>query len=115
MSKSPKSLDERIADALRESHERGELQRAKGWGKPLDFGDGYDETPADLRMGYKILKDAGAYPVEVEILREVRALEERLAKLDPASDDAAALRGKISDLRTDVALRIEAMGRRSKT
>lgn len=111
----PKSLDERIADALRESEETGEMRRAKGYGKPLDFGDGYEETPADLRMGYKILKDAGVYPVEVEIMRDVKALEEQVAAMDPQSEEAAALRKRISDLRTDVALRIEALARRSRS
>lgn len=111
----PKSLEERITDAMRESEESGELRRAQGWGKPLDFGDGYEETPADLRMGYKILKDAGVYPIEVEIMREVKALEEQLAAMDPQSEEAVALRGKISDLRTDVALRIEALARRPRS
>ena len=109
-----RTLDEHIADALKEAYERGEIQRAKGFGKPLDFGDGYEETPADLRMGYKILKDAGAAPVEVEMLREVRALEETLATLDAESGEAAVLRQKISDLRLVVALRMEAMGKRSR-
>jgi hypothetical protein len=115
MKKNPKSLEERIADALQESEQAGELQRARGYGKPLDFGDGYDETPAELRMGYKILKDAGAAPVEVEMLREVKALERQLAGLDAQSGEAQALRRKILEIRTVVSLRIEAMSRRSKT
>lgn len=114
MADKQRTLDERIADALKEAYERGEIQRAKGFGKPLDFGDGYEETPADLRMGYKILKDAGAAPLEVEMLREVRALEERLAAIDADGDEAASLRQKISDLRLVVALRVEAMGKRAR-
>lgn len=112
--KNPKSLDERIGEALQQSLESGELHRARGWGKRLDFGDGYDETPPDLRMGYKILKDAGAAPLEVELMREVRALEEQLGKLDAGSPEAGELRAKITDLRLEVALRIEAMGRRPR-
>ena len=112
MTRKIKSLDERIAESLRESQERGELQRAPSWGKPLDFGDGYDETPAELRMGYKILKDAGAAPLEVELMREIRALETELAGMDAKCDAADELRRKIASLRTEVALRIEALGRR---
>lgn len=109
-----RTLDEQIAEALRESHATGELQRAKGWGQPLDFGDGYDETPADLRMGYKILKDAGVAPLEVEMMREVGALEKELARLDPQGDEATDLRRKIATLRVEIALRIEALGKRPK-
>ena len=115
MTKNPKSLEERIAEALRESEQTGELQRAKGYGKPLDFGDGYEETPADLRMGYKILKDAGAAPLEVEILRDIKALEEQLAGMDASSEEAVTMRRKIADLRLDVALRLEALAKRPRS
>jgi hypothetical protein len=114
MTKHPKSLEERIADALRESEATGEMQRAKGYGQPLDFGDGYEETPADLRMGYKILKDAGAAPLEVEIMRDIKALEEELARMDAASEEAAIMRKKIAELRLDVAFRLEALAKRSR-
>jgi DnaJ-like protein len=107
-----RDLDERIGAALRESLERGELQRAKSWGKPLDFGDGYEETPADLRMGYKILRDAGGAPLEVELMREIEALNVQLGRLEAGSADAAELRRKIMDLRLEIALRIEALARR---
>ena len=114
MTPPPKSLEERIAEALRESERAGELQRAKSWGKPLDFGDGYEETPADLRMGYKVLKDAGAYPLEVEIMRDLKALEDELAKLDAHSPDANAMRRKIGEMRTEIALRLEALAKRAR-
>ena len=48
-----KMLDDHIGRALAESEKSGELRSAKGWGQPLDLGDGYDETPAELRMGFK--------------------------------------------------------------
>ncbi len=60
-----------IGRALRRSEANGELQSAPSWGKPLAFGDGYDETPPELRMGHKILKDAGVLPPEVETLRVI--------------------------------------------
>ena len=55
-------LEDHIGRALDQSHASGELKNAAGYGKPLNFGDGYDETPAELRMGFKILKDAGVFP-----------------------------------------------------
>lgn len=68
---------------------RGELQRAKGWGKPLELNDSDAATPVELRTSYKILKDAGCVPAEVEAIRELAAL--RLAALEP---DTPAWRGK---------------------
>ena len=114
MIRKPRTLDEHIADMLRDSHERGELQRARGFGKPFDFADGYDEAPADLRMGFKILKDAGAVPLEVAMMQDIQALEDRLSKLEPECEEAVALRRRIAGLRVEVALRLEAMGRRPR-
>lgn len=101
------SLEDMIAAALREAQASGELQTAKGWGKPLDFGDGYDDTPPELRMAFKVLKDSGFAPAEVQMLRDQAELRERLASLDAHSDEAAALRQKISQLEVEISLRIE--------
>jgi hypothetical protein len=100
------TLDEHIAEQLASSMASGELQAAPSWGKPLDFGDGYDETPVELRMGFKILKDAGVVPHEVTMLREVAELKRQLAaEADP--DRAASVRRRIAELQQAVALRLE--------
>lgn len=101
-----KSLDEQIAEALAESVRNGELRAAPSWGKPLTFGDGYEETPVELRMGFKILKDAGVVPHEVTMLRELHALRQQLAHGQDEAE-AAALRQRIADLQQAVALRLE--------
>lgn len=103
-------LDDHIGRALRDSEARGELCSAPSWGKPLDFGDGYDETPAELRLGYKILKDAGMAPPEVEMLRTLAGLQ---TELDAAGDDAQrrSLRGRIAALRLAIELRRDALRR----
>ena len=43
------TLDEQIAQSLRESQRSGELQTAANWGKPLDLDDGYARTPEDRK------------------------------------------------------------------
>ena len=100
--------DDHIGRALRESEARGELREAPSWGKPLDFGDGYDETPPELRLGFKILKDAGYVPAEVEMMRSLAGLR---AELDAAADDpsrARSLRGRIAALQLAIELRRDA-------
>ena len=47
------TLDEQIAQSLRESQRSGELQSAASWGKPLDLADGYAQTPEELRMAFR--------------------------------------------------------------
>jgi hypothetical protein len=105
-----KLLDDHIGESLRQSEQTGELQAAPSYGKPLGFGDGYDETPADLRMGMKILKDAGVVPSEVEAMREAAALE---ARMNTCTDDAErrVLQQRLSEMRQAIALRLEGLAR----
>ena len=76
------------------------------YGKPLDFGDGYDQTPAELRMPFKMLKDSGFMPPEVALMRETEALRKALAD---APDDATAAtqRQALADKQQQLALRME--------
>jgi Domain of unknown function (DUF1992) len=101
-----KLLDDHIGQHLRQSEQTGELKSAPSYGKPLGFGDGYDETPAELRMGMKVLKDAGVVPPEVEAMREAAALE---ARLNACTDDSErrVLQRQLSDKRQAIALRLE--------
>jgi hypothetical protein len=99
-------LDDHIGRALAESHANGELRSARSYGKPLDLGDGYEQTPAELRMGFKILKDAGVVPPEVELMRQIETLRQAL---EDAPDDEASRtsRQHLSELQQQLALRLE--------
>lgn len=105
-----RALEDHIGEHLRESERNGELRAAPSYGKPLGFGDGYDETPPELRMAMKILKDAGVVPPEVEAMREAAALE---ARLQACSDEAErrVLQQRLSEKRQAIALRLEALAR----
>jgi hypothetical protein len=79
---------------LAEAVSRGELAGLPGEGKPLDLDDDA-LVPEDLRLAYRILKNAGFVPPEVETLNEIAELE-RLAGLDSrAARKLALLRTRI--------------------
>lgn len=99
-------LEDDIGRALRESQRNGELASAPSFGKPLHFGDGYDETPVELRLPYKMLKDAGFVPPEVEALKQIEQLQQQIDTA-PDADTAKALRQRVIELRQHVALRLE--------
>ena len=101
-----KLLEDEIGRKLKESQASGELRAAPSYGKPLHLGDGYDETPAELRMGMKVLKDAGVVPPEVELMQQIEA--QRL-RLEAATDETAARAEgqKLSEMRQQLALRLE--------
>ena len=100
------TLDDHIAQSLRESQRSGELQSAPSWGKPLDLNDGFAQTPDELRMAFKALKDAGFVPPEVETMQQIAVLREQVAS-NPNAPEADALRKRISELQQHLALRLE--------
>ena len=98
--------EDHIGRALQDSERSGELRSAPSWGRPLDLGDGYERTPAELRMPFKILKDAGVVPPEVELMQAIAQMQ---AELDASPDAPAAdaLRRRIAEMRQALALRLE--------
>jgi len=90
--------EQKIAEAL----ERGELDDLPGAGRPLALDDDA-LVPEDLRLAYRILKNAGFVPPEVETRREIAELE-RLLFDGAALDEAARARAakKLALLRTRV-------------
>lgn len=102
-----RTLDEQIAEAVRQAQASGELAAARDYGKPIDFGDGYDETPPELRMAFKMLRDSGYAPPEVAMLQELAGKRKALAALDARSPEADALRAEVNDMALKVSLRIE--------
>lgn len=65
-------LIERLAEEkIQEAIERGELNDLPGMGEPIPREEGMELVPPDLRMGYRILKNAGFVPEEVRLRREI--------------------------------------------
>ena len=102
------TFDEEIGRRLKEAADSGELERARGYGKPESADAGWDATPASLRMPMKILKDAGAAPAEVALFHERAALRAALAGATDAGEQSRLLR-ELAELEQKLALRLEAL------
>jgi hypothetical protein len=103
-----KSLDEEIGRQLQQALDSGELAKAPGFGKPIGEDRGWDDTPVALRMPFKILKDAGVPPPEIELFHERAALAAAVRDCaDPEERDA--LQRRLSELEQVIALRLEAL------
>ena len=100
--------DDEIARHLREALASGELAGTPGFGKPFTEDAGWAATPDELRMPFKILKDAGYVPPEVELFHERAKLA---AAVEAAGSEAerTALRQRLSELGQRIALRLEAL------
>ncbi len=100
--------DEEIARHLREALASGELAGTKGFGKPLAEDEGWEATPESLRMPFKILKNAGFVPGEVELFHERAALTAALDACD-TEGRRIEIRKALSELEQKIALRLEAL------
>ena len=69
----------RIAERkILEAIEAGELILGKWKNKPLPLDDDRF-VPDDLKMAYKILKNSGYLPPEIEVKKEIKKLEDLIA------------------------------------
>ncbi|MBO9469988.1 DUF1992 domain-containing protein [Endozoicomonas sp. G2_2] len=94
------SLLERLADAhIDAAAERGEFDNLPGAGKPLDLDDDRD-VPPELRAGYRLLKNAGFVPPELEARREIRDIEDLLRMTRRESAESQRLSRRLRWLET---------------
>jgi hypothetical protein len=82
------TLDAIAERRIREAQERGEFDGLPGAGAPLDLDDDA-LVPEDLRAAYRVLKNSGFLPPELEIYREIREVEQLLQRVE---DDDERLR-----------------------
>jgi hypothetical protein len=76
---------------IQEAIERGEFDNLPCAGKPLDL-DVDPLVPEDLRVAYRVLKNAGFLPPELELRKEIENIERLLEQGSPGPDRSRALR-----------------------
>jgi hypothetical protein len=85
---------EKIAEKkIKEALEKGELDNLPGAGKPLSFDD-ESFVPEEQRLAYRVLKNAGCIPPELELRKEITGLRQLINTID---DDRERLK-KIREL-----------------
>ncbi|KPJ95444.1 MAG: hypothetical protein AMJ53_02720 [Gammaproteobacteria bacterium SG8_11] len=67
-------IDKVAEEKIKQALERGELQDLPGEGQPIQLGDD-SHVPAELRAGYRLLKNAGYIPPEVSLRKEIAEVE----------------------------------------
>ncbi len=91
-------LDQIAETRIQEAIERGELRDLPGEGKPLQLDDD-SAIPEELRVAYRILKNAGFLPPELQLRKEVREAEQLLQQLPEGEHSRARARLKLLQLR----------------
>lgn len=76
-----KIVEERILKAQK----KGDFENLIGSGKPLKLNENY-YIPEELRLAYKILKNADCLPPEIELKKEIKQTEDLLAGMQETSE-----------------------------
>ncbi|MGD8429097.1 MAG: DUF1992 domain-containing protein [Ectothiorhodospiraceae bacterium] len=93
-------MHELAESRIREAMERGDFDDLPGKGTRLELDDD-PMMPEELRMAYRVLKNANCLPPELVQRREIGRLEELLANVDdPRSREAESARRRLLALRT---------------
>jgi len=90
--------ERRILEAM----ERGEFDGLPGKGKPLDLSD-EPAVPDELRLAYKVMRNAGYLPPELELHKEIVRLRDLVGAIENEGerrDRIQELNGKL--LRFDI-------------
>lgn len=75
-------IDQIAEKHISDAQKRGEFDNLPGQGKPLQLDDD-SAIPAELRTGYRLLKNAGFIPPELIQRKEALQLVDLLQNLDP--------------------------------
>jgi hypothetical protein len=88
-------LDHIVEQRIAEAAERGDFDQLPGAGKPLEL-DNDPMIPRDLRIAYRVLRNAGYVPDEIRLLGELASAEQLLARaIDPTDRAVASARMRL--------------------
>ena len=80
-----KGFEKLVEDRIQKAQKNGEFDDLPGSGKPLDLEDNSLITE-DLRLAYKILKNADCVPPELELKKEIHQLEAMMSKMEGSAE-----------------------------
>lgn len=89
------SLETSIEKMVQKAIAAGEFDNLSGKGKPLDL-TGYFNTPEGMRMAYSLLKSNQFVPEEVELIKEIAELKNKLGD-DLSEDERDTLARKLNE------------------
>jgi len=84
-------FDDIIEKRIQESLAKGEFDSLPGSGKPLQLEDD-SHIPEDLRLAYKVLKNANCLPPEVELRKDIRQMKDMLDAIPDEKEKVRQIR-----------------------
>jgi hypothetical protein len=84
-------FDKIIEERIRRAQQKGKFEDLEGTGKPLIFEkDGH--VAGELRLAYKILKNADCLPPEIQLKNEIKRTEDLLSGMEDTAEKYRTLK-----------------------
>ena len=80
-----------IEDRIRRAQQKGKFENLEGTGKPLIF-DSDSHVDSELRLAYKILKNADCLPAEIQLKKEIKRTEDLLSGMEKTAEKYRTLK-----------------------
>ena len=84
-------FDRIVEERIRRAQLKGQFENLEGAGNPLQFEDD-DHVADELRLAYKILKNADCLPPEIELKKEIERAEDLLSGMEDTAEKYHALK-----------------------
>lgn len=82
-------------DRIKKAYKDGEFDNLPGYGKPLPFDD-LSSVPENLRMAYRIMKNAGFTDEENQMKKEMLTIEDLIKQCED-QEEKKALQNKLNE------------------
>jgi hypothetical protein len=80
-----------VEQRIQAAQKKGDFQNLEGSGKPIEFEDD-SGIPEDLRMAYKMLKNADCTPPEIELKKQILTTEDLLGGMRDSKEKYKAIK-----------------------
>ncbi len=100
-------VDELAEARIAEAMQSGQFDDLPGSGEPVPA-EPSSLVPGDLKVAYRLLKNAGYSPPEVVLIREIREVEHLMANLDYGETKSNAVK-RLNLLRAQLGARAEGL------
>ena len=80
-----------VEQRIKASQKNGDFEDLQGTGKPIEFEDD-SGIPEDLRMAYKMLKNADCTPPEIELKKQILKTEDLLSGMPDSQEKYKAIK-----------------------
>jgi len=80
-----------VEQRIKAAQKNGDFEDLQGSGKPIEFEDD-SGIPEDLRMAYKMLKNADCTPPEIELKKQILKTEDLLSSMPDSQEKYKAIK-----------------------